>query len=321
VRLRSVDVACALGIDALVGDPSDRFHPVAWFGRLAAGVEQAAWRDARSRGAAVAASLVALAIEVGALLDELPGGGVLAAWAALGSRTLWRRALEVADALEEADVERARDQLEWLVGRERVGLGASEIARAAIESVAENTADAILGVIVWHVAFGAAGSLAVRAANTLDAMFGHRSVRYLRFGWASARLDDLLIWPAVRLAVLLAPRRERRLLRAAREHPSPNAGVMEALAAAAVGVRLGGENRYGDRVVRLPVLEGGHAPGATEIRTAVRWSRGVTIRALSFVGAVELMAWLIERRRGGIRGPLARLADRPRPCKTAHQRP
>jgi adenosylcobinamide-phosphate synthase len=124
---------------------------------------------------------------------------------------------------------------------------------------------------------------AYRAANTLDAMVGHHSVRYERFGWAAARLDDLLTWPAARLgaglACVLAPlvgggvgRAWRTLRRDGGAHPSPNAGRMEAAFAGALGVRLGGVNRYGDRVERRPTLGDGPAPGPDEVDRAVRLS-------------------------------------------------
>lgn len=280
----------ALGLDAMLGDPPDRWHPVAWFGRAASTLERRYWRDDRGAGVRVALALVTAAAAVGAAIDRVPGGGVASAWVALGGAALGRRALDVARALDDGDLEQARAWLGWLVGRDRDELDATEIARATIESVAENTVDAVLGVMVWHVALGSVGSLGVRAVNTLDAMVGHRNARFERFGWFAARLDDLAMAPPRWLAIALAAPSHRRLLPAAGAHPSPNAGPMEALVAGAVGVRLGGLNRYGDAVVELPVLDGGPPADAAAIRRAVRWSRSVTLGTLAFLAALEWVA-------------------------------
>ncbi|ACU53499.1 cobalamin biosynthesis protein CobD [Acidimicrobium ferrooxidans DSM 10331] len=289
-RTRSLELAVALGLDAMLGDPPDRWHPVAWFGRAASVLERRYWRDDRRVGALVAGALVVGGTLVGAVIDRVPGGALASAWVALGGAGLRRRALDVARALDDGDLEQARAWLGWLVGRDRDGLDATEIARATIESVAENTVDAVLGPMVWHVALGSMGSIALRAVNTLDAMVGHRNARFERFGWFAARLDDLVMAPPRRLAIALAAPSHRRLLPAARSHPSPNAGPMEALVAAAVGVRLGGVNRYGDAVVELPVLDGGPPPDAAAIRRAVRWSRSVTLGTLAFLAVAEQAA-------------------------------
>ncbi len=283
-RSRTGELLVALAADAALADPGDGAHPVAWFGRCAGWLERRWWQDRRVAGVRWAGALIGVAIAVGQVAEHVPFGGVLAAWVALGGATLRARALSVAAALEEGDLERARSELRWLVGRDRDQLDAAEIARAAIESVADNTADAVLGVVVWHMIAGARGSLGLRAVNTLDAMAGHHTARYERFGWAAARLDDLAMWPVSRLALLLSPPYPWALLRAARGHASPNAGVMEALAAAAVGVRLGGENRYGERLVVAPTLVGGPPPDAEAIRRSVAWSRQLTIRTVLVEG-------------------------------------
>jgi len=151
------------------------------------------------------------------------------------------------------------------VGRDPSGLDGPQLCRAAVESVAENTADAVVGPLLWGALAGSPGVVAYRAANTLDAMVGHKSPRYLRFGWAAARLDDLLGWPAARLGAVLACLRApavggdmgrawRTLRVDGAAHPSPNAGRMEAAFAGALGVRLGGRNDYGDRVEERPAV-------------------------------------------------------------------
>jgi len=302
VRSRALELGLALLLDEALGDPPDRWHPVAWFGSLAERVEARLWRDDRAHGVLFVVGLVGLAWAVGAVLEAVPAGGVLAAWVALGGRTLRRRSAEVADLLERGDLDGARDRLGWLVGRERGGLGPNEVARAAIESVAENTADAVLGVLVWHLVAGPRGSLAFRAINTLDAMVGHRSTRYERFGWAAARADDWAVWPAARLAWLLERGVPRRLVGAARAHPSPNAGLMEALCAHAVGTTLGGVNRYDERVVRLPELVAGPPPDAAALRRAVGWSKRSAWRAVAVLGVLEWLGRLARtptERRGG----------------------
>jgi adenosylcobinamide-phosphate synthase len=204
----------------------------------------------------------------------------LVTWSALGGRSLAEAGRRLAGAVRDGDLEAARRLAPTLVGRDPSGLEGPELCRAAVESVAENTADAVVGPLLWGALAGPVGVAAYRAANTLDAMVGHHSARYERFGWAAARLDDLLTWPAARLGAgltcVLAPlvggeagRAWRTLRRDGDVHPSPNAGRMEAAFAGALGVRLGGTNRYGDRVEQRPALGGGPAPGPDDVDRAV----------------------------------------------------
>jgi adenosylcobinamide-phosphate synthase len=221
-------------------------------------------------------------------------------WAGLGGRSLAEAGHQLAGAVRDGDVEAARRLAPTLVGRDPSGLDGPELCRAAVESVAENTADAVVGPLLWGALAGPAGVAGYRAANTLDAMVGHHSVRYEQFGWAAARLDDLLTWPAARLgaglACVLAPlvgghagRAWRTLRRDGGAHPSPNAGRMEAAFAGALGVRLGGSNRYGDRVEHRPPLGGGPAPGPEDVNRAVRLS-------LLVASAAAVLAALVGRR-------------------------
>jgi len=207
----------------------------------------------------------------------------LVTWASLGGRSLAEAGRQLAAAIRNGDLEQARALAPTLVGRDPEGLDGPELCRAALESVAENTADAVVVPLLWGALAGPAGVAAYRAANTLDAMVGHHSDRYERFGWAAARLDDLLTWPAARLGAgltcVLAPlvgggagRAWRTLRRDGGAHPSPNAGRMEAAFAGALEVRLGGTNRYGDRVEQRPTLGGGAAPGPEDVDRAVRLS-------------------------------------------------
>ncbi len=189
------------------------------------------------------------------------------------------------------------------MGRDPSQLDGPELCRGAVESVAENTADAVVGPLVWGAVAGPAAVVAYRAANTLDAMVGHRSDRYERFGWSAARLDDVLTWPAARLAALLtvavaplagadARGAWRTLRRDGPRHPSPNAGRLEAAFAGALGVRLGGRNRYGDRIEDRPPLGDGSPPNVDAVRAAARLSQLVGAGA---AGLCILVAWRLHR--------------------------
>ncbi len=172
-----------------------------------------------------------------------------------------------------------------LVGRDTSDLEEKEMVRAVVESVAENTVDAIVAPVLWAAVFGAPGTFVYRAVNTLDSMVGHRSERYARFGWASARADDFANWVPARLTALLAmavrPRASARVWRAvmsgARHHPSPNAGVGEAAFAGALGIRVGGDSTYEGRFEHRPILGDGRPPEAIDIERAVRLSRDVSL--------------------------------------------
>ncbi|MEU0373776.1 CobD/CbiB family cobalamin biosynthesis protein, partial [Streptomyces sp. NPDC006283] len=211
-----------------------------------------------------------------------------ATWAVVGGTTLGREASAIGDALAAGDVEAARERLPHLCGRDPQALDEQQIARAVVESVAENTSDAVVGALVWGALAGVPGLVGFRAVNTLDAMVGHKSPRYRRYGWASARLDDVAGWPGARLTAILAaasgpdPRGAVRAWRAdAGKHPSPNAGPVEASFAGALGVRLGGTLSYGGRVEHRPVLNGdGRAVEFDDIGRAVRLSRRVGLLTL-----------------------------------------
>jgi adenosylcobinamide-phosphate synthase len=279
--------------DLVLGDPA-RLHPVAGFGRLAARAERAVYAPSRRRGAIYASSLIAVAALTGEALARIApragvgrgGGTALLLWAALGGRSLRREAARVAAAVDGGSLAAARAALPALVGRDTQDLTEPEICSAVVESVGENTADAVVGPLVWGVLAGPAGVAAYRAANTLDAMVGHRSDRYEAFGWAAARLDDWMSWPAARAGALLAavmaplvggsaPATWCTLRRDGRTHPSPNAGRMESAFAAALDVRLGGPLRYGGRLEHRPSLGSGRRPTTRDIRRANRLSLSV----------------------------------------------
>ncbi|MFC9291745.1 cobalamin biosynthesis protein [Streptomyces sp. NPDC057052] len=305
-RRYAYGAAAGLLGDLLLGDPR-RGHPVAVFGRAAAGVERVLWRDHRGWGALHTAVCAGGAVALGALASRAvrrsPAASVAltgaAVWAVVGGTSLVREARSIGRALEAGDVEGARARLPHLCGRDPQSLDADGIARAVVESVAENTSDAVVGALVWGAVGGVPGLLGFRAVNTLDAMVGHRSPRHLRFGWASARLDDVAGWPGARLTAVLAavagddPRGAVRAWRAdARRHPSPNAGPVEASFAGALGVRLGGTLSYAGRVEHRPVLNGerGRPVAAHDIERAARLSRRVGLLALGVTVAARVVS-------------------------------
>jgi adenosylcobinamide-phosphate synthase len=205
----------------------------------------------------------------------------------------------MSDLLRAGDLDSARERVRSLVGRQTSDLDTDEIARAVIESVAENLVDAVTATLWWATIGGAAGALEHRAINTLDAMVGHHDARYEHFGWASAKVDDVANYVPARLtaaAVAMAhPQRTRDIWRIVRrdahQHPSPNGGIVEAAFAAALGVTLGGTNRYGDTMEHRGTLGDGPRPTADDIATAVRLRRHVaTITAVSLVGSLTASA-------------------------------
>lgn len=273
--------------DAVLGDPG-RGHPVAWFGRAAAAVERRTWADSRIRGA-LHTTLCTGAVTGAAALAQAKAGPrlgfavtALATWTVLGGRSLAREGEIMARLLDAGDLPSARARLGHLCGRDATNLDERELARAATESVAENTSDAIVAPLLWGAVAGIPGLLAYRAINTLDAMIGHRSARYRKFGWAAARVDDVANFVPSRIAALAAiglsghPRRAWRIWLSDRaRHPSPNAGQVEAAFAGALGVRLGGVNSYGGRTEDRGTLGDGPSPGPDDLRRAVRLSRAV----------------------------------------------
>lgn len=294
------------GLDAVAGDPR-RWHPVAGLGRLADGLERRGHRDHEATGIAYALILVGLpAAATRAVERALPPAGralllALATASALGGRSLRAEARGLAATLHDGDVSAARSRLPALCGRDPAGLEADELVLAGIESVAENTADAVVATLAWGAALGPTGVTVHRAANTLDAMVGHRTRRHRRFGWGAARLDDLLNLVPARMTALLtgalaptvggSPRDAWRIVRRdAAGHPSPNAGPVEAAMAGALGVTLGGgANRYGDHVDRRPPLGDGRAPTPADLDRAVALSTRVSRAALLLAVAAGLL--------------------------------
>lgn len=305
---RGLGLACAALMDQVLPDPPNQLHPVAWFGRWAGWLESRMWADSSSRGALFA--LVALApvaaVGVGAELATRRHplahtmATAVAGWVVIGAGSLSREGDAMAERLEAGDLPGARERLGHLCGRLPDELGEPELARATVESMAENTADSAIASLWWGTFAGIPGLLVHRGANTLDAMVGYRNARYAHFGTASARLDDLLDLAPARLTAALAaavsplvhgrPAQVVRIaLRDAHDHPSPNGGWCESAWAGALGVQLGGHNVYPGGVAEDRGLLGdGPRPRARHVRRAARLVRWVTLTGagLALAGCV-----------------------------------
>jgi adenosylcobinamide-phosphate synthase len=285
VRSLAAGLLIGTALDALVPDPG-RGHPVAIFGAAAGTLERHWYADSRMRGVAFAAACAGTAVALGAALPGATLTTAVATWAVLGSRSLRHEASLVRQHLDRGDLDAARRQVTHLVGRDPETLDADGIARATVESVAENTSDAIVAPLFWGAIAGVPGLLGYRAVNTLDAMVGHRTPRYGKFGWAAARLDDVANLVPARLTaalVALASGHPGRTLRVAvrdgHRHPSPNAGYAEAAYAGALRLRLGGRNVYAGLVEYRPELGDGAPPGPDDISRAARLCATVTAAA------------------------------------------
>ncbi|MFI5496932.1 cobalamin biosynthesis protein [Actinoplanes sp. NPDC051859] len=314
-RADAVGIVVGYLLDTVFGDPR-RFHPVAGFGRVTGALEQRLYRPNRRAGAVFTLIAAGVPVAVGAGLSLAtrrcpPARAVLVAaatWTVLGGRTLRWESRVMAGHLERGDLDAARGRLNHLCGRDPSALDGFELARATVESVAENTSDAVVAPLLWGGVAGLPGLLGYRAANTLDAMVGHRSPRYARFGTPSARLDDVLNFVPARLTGLLTigvapvvrgrPGEVLRVWRRDRhDHPSPNAGQCESAMAGALGVRLGGRNVYFGRTETRPFLGDGPRPSAAHLRKAARVSGAVGLSAVAIAAGLALLRASMGRRR------------------------
>lgn len=285
----------ALAIDAVVGWPAALYarigHPVTWFGKLIDFLDNR-WNSEsetaqrrRLKGVAACLTVVGavgfVAFLVTLALPSSPVGTLamgLLAWPLIAARSLHEHVAAVADPLAARDIAGARQAVSMIVGRNTDVLDEAGVARAAIESLAENASDGVVAPIFWGAVLGLPGIAAYKALNTLDSMIGHRTARHDAFGWASARLDDVANFIPARLTGFLFalsaadPRSALTvMLRDARWHRSPNAGWPEAAMAGALGVRLSGPRQYHDRISDEPWLNaGGEAASAHDIRAGLR---------------------------------------------------
>lgn len=291
----------ALLIDAAVGDPQWLYrrlpHPVVWIGRVIAWADQQLNRasDTPGRrkimGIAATAALFLGSLLAGlflqAMLLKLPGGGLwlaIAISSLIAQNSLYDHVAAVAGGLETSGAEGGRIAVSRIVGRDPEALDRAGISRAAIESLAENFSDGIVAPIFWAALFGLPGIMAYKAINTADSMIGHRTPRHQQFGWASARLDDLLNLVPARLSGLLlaaaalcapganAGKALSAMWHDARRHRSPNAGWPEAAMAGALGLALNGPRRYHNQLVMDAWMGSGGTPyaSANDIRRALR---------------------------------------------------
>ena len=297
-------------IEAVAGYPEAIYraigHPVTWIGRLIAwcdrtwNSEQASFETRRLAGVATVVLLLGVSIGVGLLLTcSLPHVVLVAilASALLAQRSLDTHVAAVAEALEKEGIDAGRRAVSMIVGRDTAQLDEAAVSRAAIESLAENFSDGVVAPLFWMVVAGLPGALAYKAINTADSMIGHKSDRHLAFGWAAARLDDLVNLPASRLAALwlalagLSCRAVAIVWRDANRHGSPNAGWPEAAMAGALGLRLNGPRIYDGEMTDHPwVGEGRTEATAADIRAALRLYRFAC--ALELI-PVAILAWLM----------------------------
>ncbi|OQQ32670.1 cobalamin biosynthesis protein [Prescottella equi] len=302
--------------DRALGDPR-RLHPVAGFGLAATALEKRTYADSRLSGATHTAILVGATAALGVLAERSGrrAGWVgqtavtaAATWTVLGGTSLADTGRTMALHLDADDLESARALLPSLCGRDPSVLDADGLARASLESVAENTSDATVGALFWGAVAGVPGLLAYRASNTLDAMIGYRNDRYGRFGWAAARWDDVVNLAPARLAGALtvaaapvvggSPRAAVQAWRRdAAAHPSPNAGVAEASAAGALGVQLGGRTEYAHGVEMRPTLGSGPAPVIADLQRAARLSSAVQAGAALVAALTVLVCGRMSERR------------------------
>lgn len=301
-------MALALAIDAAVGWPGRLHamigHPVVWIGALIQAVEArfnrgGVWRR-RTMGAACVVIVITAAAGPAVLIQiALPSGvtgyalAVILAWPWIAARSLYDHVAAVARTLGSGDPTAARTAVAKIVGRDPARLDQGGVARAGMESLAENASDGVVAPLFWGAVFGLPGLVGYKAVNTLDSMIGHRNELYEDFGKVAARLDDVLNLIPARLTVLLfaavsgRPRAAASVaLRDARHHRSPNAGWPEAAMAGALDVRLSGPRVYGDRVADEPwVNEGAPDPGADDMSRGLR----LYVRAMILFGAALLL--------------------------------
>ena len=315
-------MASALAIEAVFGYPDALFrairHPVVWMGALLASLDRALHRMHRPPRVrrllgtlALAALLAAAAGPAAALQAALApyaaGAAVLAvlASALLAQRSLWSHVRAVADALEHGGLPAGRSAVSHIVGRDPDSLDEAGVVRAAIESLAENFSDGVVAPAFWGTALGLPGMAGYKAVNTADSMIGHRTPRHEAFGWASARLDDLVNLPASRLAALwlvlaalIQPGADpaaalRAVRRDARRHRSPNAGWPEAAMAGALGLRLAGPRTYGNVRVEDAWMGDGRAEAElSDLRRALALYRRAC--AIELTAVVALLALVVS---------------------------
>ncbi len=298
IARQMMGAGAGLLLDRAFGELPVEVHPVARFGKVMTELEMFLWRATKASGASYGFLGLSLASLASPLVSSPFIGTAIGTYIAVAERSLLENASAIDSSLERGDLELARGQLPSLVGRDPSGLEASEIARAVVESVAENSSDAVIAPMFYGALLGGTGSLVYRSINTMDAMVAYKNPRYVDFGWFSARLDDIANYLPSRLAVLLswsAPTgRSAKLgliLEDASRHPSPNAGVIEAAYAHKLGIMLGGVNSYGGQTeIRHEMGEGPSASRHDIKRAADLCRRSDTLFAVILIVAGALLA-------------------------------
>ncbi len=318
--MTAVQILLAYAADLCFGDPQWLPHPVRIVGFISAFAEKLCRRIASAPSAMLAiGSVVALVIPAGAavaawfVVKEIFRVSPWAAWGAtvaiayttLSVRSLDQAAQDVINHLRRAEITGARNALAMIVGRDTQALDESEMVRATIETVAENTSDGVVAPLFYMMIGGVPAAVAYKAINTLDSMFGYKNERYLYFGRASARLDDVVNYLPARLTAVLVALGAlllglswkgsiRIVLRDARSQPSPNAGFPEAAYAGALGIRLGGNNSYGSHMVQKAFI--GDASRGLTISLQPETRRLLYMTSLLAVGVsvagVSVIRWI-----------------------------
>lgn len=312
-------VIAALALDAALGDPAWFPHPVRYIGAFAAWTEdrsRALLKDEYHAGAmsafcvtGVSAGTAYLITKAARAIHPLLGdaASILIMYTCFAARDLAEHSMRVHDALEKGDLETARHAAGMMVGRDTKDLDETELVRAAVESVAENTSDGVTAPLFYAVVAGPAGAVFYKAANTLDSMFGYRNERYEKFGYVSAKLDDVMNYGPARLTAAIVTLAAdfsgmnmkgaaEMLVRDGRKHPSPNSGLCEAAMAGAMNVQLGGVNYYGGEKSLKPLLgEPEEKLQRKHIRKANRLMIATTIAAAAlFIGGKMIAKKLTE---------------------------
>ena len=296
-----VAAVAAVLLDRWLGEPR-RGHPLVGFGRVALALEACVTRRSRLSGLLAWGLLVGPVVGIAFLLHGVAPFpvDVVLLYFALGMRSLEDHAESVRAPLQAGDLDQARQQVGRIVSRETATLSETGVAGAAVESVLENGNDAVFGTLFWFLILGGPGALLFRLANTLDAMWGYKTARFLQFGWAAARLDDLLNWPAARLTALTyaALGRTRTALSCWRRQAplwdSPNAGPVMAAGAGSLGVVLGGPATYHGQEENRPPLGEGQPPTAADIHRAVVLVRRGMMVWLAVFALVSLLMGVVH---------------------------
>ena len=287
-------VLTALALDAMLGE-ARRWHPLVGFGWLAHAVEHRLYQQSRGAGVLALCVVVLPFVLLAVWLQSTAFSPLFTAallYLAIGWKSLSEHSLPIAEALETDDISGARTQLARIVSRDTAAIDEQGISRATVESVLENGCDAVFGAVFWALLLGAPGVVLYRLVNTLDAMWGYKNERYLQFGWAAARLDDVLNFVPARLTALsyALAGSTRRALRCWQQQgyswKSPNAGPVMAAGAGSLGVLLGGSASYHGTIQVRPNLGEARAPDALDIKRSLQLVNRVVLIWLAVLFAV-----------------------------------